>query len=216
MVNRFRFFPSSAMPELFSLPGSPDTANASDAQASQTLRCPSAIQPHGYLLCLDPHTLHIVQASENLAALARAPIDTLLGQPVERIIGQRGRAWLVRALESAQIDGMPAFAGALGCGDGDAAGLGLSVHRHDGVLIVELETQPAGPEGLQSASHAGIRTFATNSAQIASTGELAEAAARAARRTTGFGRVVVCRFEQQGRGRVIAESRDPAYATYLD
>ena len=55
--------------------------------ADEPIRFPGAIQPHGLLLTLSEPALAIIQVSANVETLlARAP-QSLIGQPLENLIG---------------------------------------------------------------------------------------------------------------------------------
>ncbi|WP_426934843.1 hypothetical protein, partial [Bacillus wiedmannii] len=66
--------------------------------ADEPIRFPGAIQPHGLLLTLSEPALAIIQVSANVESLlARVP-QSLIGQPLESLIGDAEAAQVREAL----------------------------------------------------------------------------------------------------------------------
>jgi len=183
-----------------------------DASAEQLDR-DAAIQSRGVLLCLSEPDLCIRQASENLESALGTPIAQALHAPVEQVIGAAGRQVLARALGGHRIDNLPLYFGTVQTARGQA--LDAVVHRHRGVLILELEpaTQPA--DGAFASMYPLVRTFVGSLQAVSRVDTLAELAAREVRRLTGFGRVAVYRFDADGSVRVLVEARDATYDSLL-
>ena len=55
--------------------------------ADEPIRIPGAIQPHGVLLTLSDPGLQIIQVSANVASLFNHAPETLLDQPLHRLLG---------------------------------------------------------------------------------------------------------------------------------
>ena len=118
--------------------------------ADEPIRFPGAIQPHGVLLTLSEPALEIIQVSANVESmLARAP-QSLIGQPLESLIGAAEATQVREALlHPALSDGPPLRFSVNG-----TAFEGL-LHRHQGVLILELEIHV---ENFQPRNVAGKQT----------------------------------------------------------
>jgi light-regulated signal transduction histidine kinase (bacteriophytochrome) len=172
--------------------------------ADEPIRFPGAIQPHGLLLTLNEPGLEIIQVSANVETLlARAPQD-LIGQPLLSLIGVEHADAVREALLQ------PAFA------DTDPLHFHLNgtafeglLHRHQRVLILELEIHV---ENFQPRNVAGINTNLgrmLQRLQAATTLQaLYDISVKEIQAMTGYDRVLIYRFEEEGHGQVIAEASD--------
>lgn len=94
----------------------------------EAMRTPGSIQPHGFLLSLD-HDHAILQASDNLAALAGVDAAQALGQPLAQVVGAAAGTAILGELQVATITQRPSYWCTLAIGaqhDFD-----VLVHRYD-------------------------------------------------------------------------------------
>ncbi|MDR5771599.1 MULTISPECIES: ATP-binding protein [unclassified Caballeronia] len=192
-----------------------DSGVASKDCDAEPIHAPGGIQPHGYLLVLDD-ALRILQASENLAALTGRDIETLPGESLETVLGDVGAKRIAKAAATAEIDDAPLYVGPVDAAKADHASvrLDVTVHRHEGALIVEMETAAIGDAAFAS-MYPLVRTFARGLQDAGTVQELAELAVQEVRAITGFGRVMLYSFDEEGRSHVLAENRDESYASFL-
>jgi len=169
----------------------------------------AAIQSRGVLLCLSEPDLRIRQASKNLEAALGTPLATALQAPVDCVIGTAGRDALKHALATHSVEDHPLYFGTLHTPQGHA--LDAVVHRHKGVLILELEPAVHAADGAFASTYPLVRTFVTSLQAVSSVDTLTDLAAREVRRLTHFGRVTVYRIDGDGSLRALAEARDAAY-----
>jgi two-component system, chemotaxis family, sensor kinase Cph1 len=178
-----------------------------------------SVQPHGLLLVLSGAERRIVQLTDNAATLiGRAPADCL-ERPLALLGGDLDDAVAHLAAGAALAEPEP-LRGQLVV-DGRSCRFDGLLHRlpagtpgHQ-LLLLELEPQspsPGGPEPaalpaqlLQALVGDTLRRFG----DAPGLAVLADAAARGVRELTGYDRVMVYRFDPDGHGQVIAESRDP-------
>ena len=173
------------------------------------IHIPGAIQPHGVLLSLREGDLAILQASSNTAVLFGRDAAQVLGQPLPALLGAES---LERVRQAAARETL-AEANPLPLAVGDRACDGV-LHRHAGALILEIEPR-AGDAGAPGRTHHPLRQ-AVASLQSAATPEaLHDAAVQAVQRLSGFERVMVYRFDEEGHGTVVAEAMDGALDPYL-
>jgi len=174
--------------------------------ASEAIRIPGSIQPHGVLLTLSEPELIIQQISRNCAALLGQTAAALLQQPLTLLSGatateQVRQALLLNDLEDAnplllEIGGQR-FNG--------------SLNRRDGVIILELE-----PLHDVTPDNTAILLRALRRMQAASTLEdLYTVSVDEIRRLTGFDRVMIYRFQPAGHGQVISEALGGVLPGYL-
>ncbi|WP_339426554.1 ATP-binding protein [Pseudomonas proteolytica] len=174
--------------------------------ADEPIRFPGAIQPHGVLLTLSEPDLRIVQVSANVASLFNHQPEALLGQPLDTLLGTQPTD-VVR-----QMAGQPSFIDApplyVTLNGDQFEGL---LHRHQGVLVLEFEPhsehfQPKSQNG--RTSNLGKMLQRLQSAKTLQA--LYEISVSEIQAMTGYDRVLIYRFEEEGHGQVIAEASAPS------
>ncbi|WP_395602309.1 ATP-binding protein [Pseudomonas sp. A1230] len=178
--------------------------------ADEPIRFPGAIQPHGLLLTLSEPALEIIQVSANVETLlGRAP-EALIGQPLVDLLGEVHTAQVREALQQAAFFDAPRLYLHLN----GTAFEGL-LHRHQGVLILELEIHV---ENFQPRNVAGSQTNLgrmLQRLQAATTLQaLYDISVKEIQAITGYDRVLIYRFEEEGHGQVIAEASDPSMEVF--
>ncbi len=178
--------------------------------ADEPIRFPGAIQPHGLLLTLTEPALQIIQVSANVETLlARAP-ESLIGQPLHSLIGAEHTAQVLQALQQATFSEAAPLRFELN----GTAFEGL-LHRHQGVLILELEIHV---KNFQPRNVAGVNTHLgrmLQRLQAATTLQaLYDISVKEIQAMTGYDRVLIYRFEEEGHGQVIAEASDPSMEVF--
>lgn len=180
-------------------------ANLSNCEREQ-IHFAGSIQPHGALLAVRESDGVIVQESENAAAFL-GYAKPLRGAHLRKLGGDlwsRSRLYLDRP-----IDAIPV---ALRCAAG-ARGEPLNALLHrapHGGLIVELEN--AGPSvDYTLAIQRGVDTILSSSTLRA----LCDACAGMFRDLTGYDRVMIYRFDDEGHGEVFSETRRPELEAFL-
>ncbi|MFJ5298575.1 ATP-binding protein [Pseudomonas sp. NPDC088368] len=175
--------------------------------ADEPIRIPGAIQPHGVLLTLDEASWTVQQASANASLLLGGADDLRAGQPLSTWLGVDQADALREAVVIGSLDDINPLR--LHCGGQWTDGL---IHRHDGLLFLELE--PVNEQAaLPPLDHHLSRTL--RRLQSAKTlAELYDISVNEIRTLTGYDRVLIYRFQEQGHGQVIAESATPEVDAY--
>jgi chemotaxis family two-component system sensor kinase Cph1 len=163
--------------------------------ASEPIRAPGAIQPHGRMAVLDARDGRLLAYSANWPA-AQEVRDALALLPVDtgRLQAGHGPAWL----------GTLPLAGR----SHDAA-----AHRQGDCVIVEYEPGTPGT-GLHAPIYSVARELLPALQRAESVDALCQIVVREMKRLTGFGRCLVYRFDEDGHGEVLAERLDPGYHSY--
>ena len=174
--------------------------------ADEPIRFPGAIQPHGVLLTLSEPGLNIIQISANVGTLfGRAP-EALLGQPLHTLIGtEHADAVGAVAENNTFFDAAPLHVTLNGA---EFEGL---LHRHQNVLVLEFEPRLKDfrPRALNSrTSDLGKMLQRLQSAKTLQA--LYEISVTEIQAMTGYDRVLIYRFEDEGHGQVIAEASAPS------
>jgi len=180
--------------------------------ADEPIRTPGSIQPHGFMLTLS-HALVVQQASANLEAWVGMPAREALGLPLAGVIGEAAATRLEPEFAAGRIGSRPTYLGIVTTGNGEH--FDVLAHTWDGLLIVECEGVNRGYAADFRHLYPLIGDFLLNVNGSASIIELSELAARHVRAVTGFGRVLVYRFDTGGHGQVLAESKENGYESYL-
>jgi light-regulated signal transduction histidine kinase (bacteriophytochrome) len=177
--------------------------------ASEPIRIPGAIQPHGVLLTVDESAWTVQQASANTASVLGVASDIAAGQPLAHWLGEAQAGLVRQALATEALEDINPLA----LHRGDHA-FDCLVHRHDGLLFLELEAvQPSPLPPGQPLDQRLSRTL--RRMQAAKTlSELYAISVNEIRALTGFDRVLIYRFQEQGHGQVIAESATPDLDAY--
>ena len=185
----------------------------------EPIHIPGSIQPFGLLLVLDEPSWAVVQASGNTREHLGLEVEEVLGKPLGDLFGEARGGSLREGLRNLSLEKNPFYIGtvaARGRGGGPGPAFHAVAHRMDGVLILELEPAPTdGPVSFQNL-YPLVRTFLAHLERVATVDELGRLSAAEVRRITGFDRVLIYRFDEDGHGTVIAEDRNEALPSYLD
>ncbi len=178
----------------------------------EPIRYPGSVQPHGFLLALGEDG-QVLQASDNLAALIG--IDALLavGQALPAVLGPDNAAAVERALAQASLSRQPLHLLTLALGE--QRHFDVLAHRYDSLLLLEFEQVDRAAQADFRQLHRRVGDYLGQLTNAADSRVMCEIAAKDIRAATGFGRVMVYRFDDEGHGHVLAESGEAGYPSYL-
>ena len=173
----------------------------------EPIHAPGAIQPHGALLVIDPHSTEIVQASANTGVLLGREATSLLGRHLEVLTGSEAAARL-RAVIEAGVDDAPNPSAVTVAG----RVFDVILHQADGLVIAEFEpARERGEANLLALLHRAVKGLST----AKTVDDVRATAAREVREFTGFDHVMVYHFHPDGHGEVVAEERAEGITPYL-
>ncbi len=186
-----------------SLPTTPTDQQIAQC-ASEPIRVPGAIQPHGWLAAVDLRSGSLVAFSENWSALVPATPD-MLGARIEGALDP------VIAARHSLVDGE----GPVSCGVVTIAGqrLHASGHRLGELAYLELEADTADA-GNRAPIYSLARHLVPMMQRTRAVDELCRVVVAEMKRLTGFGRCLAYRFDADGHGEVLAEAIDAGYDAY--
>lgn len=179
----------------------------------EPIHIPNLIQPHGVLMVLKEPDLTITQISANTDEHFGIDAKTLLNQSLERLFDATEMSYLLEEVLTKNLEAAPRYLPPIEIGTKDRK-FDRVVHRYQGLLIIECE--PYVPE--QSAEFdlvASLRSSVTQLRQTKSVSEFCQAAAGYVRDFTGFDRVMIYKFQEDGSGAVIAEALREDLEAYL-
>jgi diguanylate cyclase (GGDEF)-like protein len=179
--------------------------------AEEPIHAPGAIQPHGCLLAMQPDTLVVVHASANLQALIGIAAEDALGRTLSDVLTQDVHDQVLRGLSAT-----PAHLGVTVNLAQDAR-MGrphtMAFHRAGNLVILEIEPHQGDRyplNALESAQSVIFRLRGSDTLEA-----LCEGVVQELRQVTGYDRVMVYRFDENGHGDVIAEAKVPELEPYL-
>lgn len=177
--------------------------------AQEPIHVPGGIQPRGWMACADEQW-RLTQFSANVRDW-HPGVDALLGQSLSQLLGAACEQDIRDALADLDAEKTPALVGTYEIG---GRRCDCMAHRHDGTIVVELEAV-AGTEARRVSSlYPLIWQFVARLQKAQTVRALCELTARELRALTGFGRVLIYRFDADGHGQVLAEDLEPDYASY--
>lgn len=171
-----------------------------DNCADEPIQYPGAIQPHGVLMTLSEPHLEIVQISANVGDLLGLEADQALGKSLTALLGAR----LAKQVRSVVEQNLDETLQPLNLKVNGRVFEGF-LHRHQGLLIFEMEIL-ARPS---SDSHAHLNRLLQRLQAARDLDELHELCVREVQALTGYDRVLIYRFEEEGHGQVVAEATSP-------
>ena len=180
----------------------------------EPINIPGAILPHGAMLVLECHTLRVLQAAGDTVGLLGQPLVALLDRPIDTLVS-REQVNLLRALckETDLVKPRHLLDPILRI-DANRP-LDPSAHRVGEVLVVEFEAAEMG-DAFVADPLAAVQGMAEGFGIAASLYDLCQMATASVRRVAQYDRVMIYRFMADGSGWVIAESRTPDLAPFLD
>jgi two-component system, chemotaxis family, sensor kinase Cph1 len=172
----------------------------------EPIHIPGSIQPHGALLVIDEEQLTIVQAAGCVQAVTGQQVSAVLGRKVTDVVRSiPASAWPEFGREPALIGTFSASGG---------GSFDVMAHRRGSAILLELEPRTSQP--VSATTILGEVRRALGMFEGASTLQaLLEVAAQELRRVTGFDRVMVYRFLDDGTGTVVAEDKLAGLAPFL-
>ncbi len=181
---------------------------------AEPVQSPGCIQAHGALLVLRPADLTILQASENTGRILGHPPDELLGRPASAAVGTDVEARLATFLAGEPVERNPLQFLTLPALR-DAPTLDATVHTIDGLVLVEFEAKWRGETGSEPDYYSLVKKTVGRFQAAASLRQFCEIVAEEVRALTGFDRVMVYKFHDDGHGEVFAESKREGLPAWL-
>lgn len=185
-----------------------------DSCAREPIQIPGAVQPHGVLLAVSEPGLICRQVSANAPSLLNQAIPALLGKTLGEGLGVEFEQQIATALH---VGGsQPASPLRMQI---SGRGFDALLHRHDGMLIVELEPVAAASQENPVAFAQQHRCLQGALAAMRAAPDLPALypiIAQTVAALSGFDRVMVYRFDPDWHGEVVGESlSSPEVDSYL-
>ncbi len=178
----------------------------------EQIQYPGAIQPHGAMIVLSEPELLVLQASENSADLLGSPAESLLGGGLRRLLTDAEVATFQERLRQDEFNGAPLHV--LGKQLGDRV-FDVLAHRSDGALILEFEERASGTEWAVPNLYPEFQESVSRLGAASGLQSFLDLAAQRVRFFTGFDRVMIYKFLEDGSGWVRSEALKAGLEPYL-
>jgi chemotaxis family two-component system sensor kinase Cph1 len=184
----------------------------------EPIHVPGSIQPHAIFIALREPDLLIAQVSDNIKKYFNQTSENLITKKLSDLLGDKQTNVLRKKLSEAEKSSTLKELNPLICKLALPSGeqlFDLTLHRTDGLLILEMEPciprQETYINNFFEQSRKAIERLqdATNSE------ELFEIIVQEVKKLTGFARVMAYQFDDQGHGSVIAESKENSLEPFL-
>ena len=176
-----------------------DPADAASCDR-EPIRTPGSIQPHGIMLVASIDSLRVTHVAGDVEQ--GLDIHDWHDQTVDIVLGETLAA---RVASLCGPDGMDGFIGQLRTKAGDL--LDVNAYRSVPYIIIELEPADSADAGGNGQAMERVAIIAAELEQGASPTDVCRRAVAEVRSLTGFDRVMVYQFLEDGAGTVLAEDR---------
>ena len=207
--------------------GAPAAALDLSACHREPIHVPGAIQPHGVLLALSGDEFTIQQASRSSKSILGVEADDILGRPIAEVLGEDARSVVSRVVE--RLDGAVTSSRLPVVLFGTRVLFDALLHRNGGLVVLELENPRPLSEGRnangpaesefdvvqQTVAKLALCQTVAKLALCQTVEAIGAVVTRELRETIGFDRVMVYKFEEDGHGWVVAESKADDLPPYL-
>lgn len=179
----------------------------------EPIHIPGSIQPHGVLLSVAPESGLILQTAGDYVSIFGCDSKDFIGQGVEAALGGAMADRVRETDKSAILE--PIYLGSCPAGDDAGGMLDVTAHHRDGVLIIEIEPS-AGRPATAAETLSVVRRISAKLDAASDLHRLLQVASAEFRSLTGFDRVMIYRFLDDGAGCVAAEDKLETLPPFLN
>lgn len=182
----------------------------------QPIHILSQIQPHGVLLVLEEPSLRILQISQNIESILGISPDHMIHNPLADLLDPFQMERIETGLKQDNLDFInPTKIWMRIEGDDYAIFDGVFHRNGDGYLILELEPATS-QENIPFLSFYHLARVSINQLESSSNlRDFCQIIVKEVRKVTGFDRVMLYKFDEDGHGEVIAEEKREEMEPYL-
>ena len=180
----------------------------------EPIHIPGSIQPHGYLLVVDPQTLKVCYFSENILALLNTQKERLLGSHISDVFAANTADIIEKNKAERDFHTINPLTIEIK-GKSDDTSIKGAISRNDEYLLIELEFN----KKKEHSSFDPMNYLMKQSLHlIADSKELSssyDTAVKEVRNLTGFDRVMLYQFDHEYNGQVVAEAKKDELNSFL-
>ncbi|WP_271206115.1 HWE histidine kinase domain-containing protein [Methylopila capsulata] len=183
--------------------------------AREPIHIPGSIQPHGILIACALPAWIVSHVSANApAALGRSGTEELIGLPLAAVLSERLIHDARNALQVAMISGTPERLPARETGVPGLGRCDVAVHAHDALAFIEISSSDVADTASVDPSTL-VRAMIGSLKRSPNIPRFLALAAQQVRSVTGYDRVMVYKFLEDGSGEVAAEALRGDLSPYL-
>jgi two-component system, chemotaxis family, sensor kinase Cph1 len=179
----------------------------------EPIHIPNAIQPHGVLLTFSETDFTILQISQNSEAFLGKKPKAFIGKPLSILMKQE-QIEAIRGCVNAEFENVNPLHLKLSV-KGKSQSFEGVVHHSDGVIVLELEHSVKQKAVDFFDFYKFVKAPINHLQNTQTLAELSQKAVTEIRSITGFDRVMLYRFDEDGSGHVIAESKADKSESFL-
>ena len=172
------------------------------------------IQPHGVLIAIREPELEILQISENTQELLGVEAESAIGQNLSLFLEEVQLEQLKTCLLNENLKTVNPIKLSV-----EKAGKILEfdciLHRWEGVLILELELAKSTENISVFSFYHSVRSTVTQIQNAKNLNDLCQMTVAEIRKVTGFDRVMIYQFNEEGNGAVVAEDKAENLSPFL-
>jgi chemotaxis family two-component system sensor kinase Cph1 len=181
--------------------------------AQELIRVPGSIQPHGFYVGMRRSDFQIVQVSDNVVTHIGKSVNEALDSDLAGLIGEAAAQQLAQKIAAHGLEERPRFLASLALNPGIY--FDVLAYACGEMTVLEFERAVRQEQTDFWHLYPLIGNFLGKLHDADSVSELSHIAAEEIKKVSGFGRVLVYRFDDDGHAHVLAEARDPQYHSYL-
>jgi light-regulated signal transduction histidine kinase (bacteriophytochrome) len=178
----------------------------------EPIRIPGSVQQHGFFLLVDGGFEKVLVASENAERFLQQPLKLILGAQLDAILGREVLLALetVRNPKQKERHALVTYLGSFRIGDDQFS---VMAHSIGSTFALEFEQQDrlVGAETM----NAVITNFVAALGRLQNSQDLCDALAEQMAELTGFDRVMLYSFDDEGHGTVLSEVNNGRLPSYL-
>jgi len=179
----------------------------------EPIHVPGSIQPHGALLALEPDSLRVTQWAGDVSGMLGIDVKDPAGLTLHDLLGESAAEKVASAVSHRPARPLPLKTYEVELAT-PAGPVDAIIHPAGPALILEFEKAVRGSGGMQT-TLLSIQKMLAEIGGAASLSDYHQACAQQVRDLTGFDRVMIYRFLEDGSGTVIAEAKSDEMESYL-
>ncbi len=182
----------------------------------EPIHIPGCIQPHGVLFVLKEPDFEIIQVSRNCLSFFNQSAEALLGQPLDSLLTPEEREQFRTAVNTKNITVNPLYLFSITIqGEEQTHSLNLIAHRHQGMLILEMEPATSPEQTMPPSFYDFVKESLFNLKNASSFEAFSTTVVTEIKKINHFDRVMLYQFDEAGHGAVVAEAREDYLEPYL-
>ena len=172
------------------------------------------IQPHGVLMAVREPQLEILQVSENTQELLGVEAESAIGQNLSLFLEEVQLEKLKACLLNENLKTVNPIKLSVEK-SGKFLEFDCILHRWEGVLILELELAKSTENISVFSFYHSVRSTVTQIQNAKNLNDLCQMTVAEIRKVTGFDRVMIYQFNEEGNGAVVAEDKAENLSPFL-